>query len=78
MTGLIGRILGREFAPLCAGAQNPKHALEHRTRIAPRSSLPIGPSLRPEYRFENRPLGVGQIHALDLPYFEPSFNLSVG
>lgn len=30
MTGLLGRILRREFAPWRAGAQNPKHAMEHR------------------------------------------------
>jgi hypothetical protein len=77
MTGLIGRILRRQFAPLCPGAQNPKHPMEHRTRIAPRPSPPIGPSLRTEQRFESRPLGVGQIHTLDLPRFEPSFNPSL-
>ena len=74
MTGLIGRILGGKFAPLGAGAQNPKHAIEHRPRVAPRSSPPVGPSLRSEYRFENRPLGVGQIHALDLTPLQLSFN----
>jgi hypothetical protein len=74
MAGLLGRILRWEFAPLCPGTQNPKHALEHRTRIAPRSSPPVGPSFRSKHRFENRPLGVGQIHALDLPRFALSFN----
>ena len=77
MTGLIRWILGRQFPPLRPGAQNPKHAMEYRTRIAPRSSPPIGPSFRSKHRFENRPLGVGQIHALDLPRFALSFNPSV-
>ena len=29
----------------------------------------IGPSLRTKQRFENRPLGVGNVHALDLRHW---------
>jgi hypothetical protein len=46
--------------------------------VADHSSPSIGPSFRSEHRFENRPLGVGQIHAMDLPRFALSFNPSVG
>ncbi len=56
MTGLIGWIRRRKIVPLCAGAQNPKHSVEHRPRIAPRPSPPVGPSLRSKQWLEFLPL----------------------
>src|SRR6266851_1919599 len=40
-----------------------------RSRNLPRPTAPILPSLGTEQRFEQRPLGVGEVHALDLPYW---------
>jgi|ERR1039458_8162659 hypothetical protein len=63
MTGLIGRIARRQIVPRSAGA------VQHRSRVLPRSTSPVFPPLRTEKRFEHRPLGVGDVHALDLRLF---------
>ena len=63
MTGLIGRITTRQVVPGCAGAQNPEDTVQHRSRILPRSASPIVPAFRTKQRFEQRPLGVGEVHA---------------
>jgi len=69
MTGLIGRIATRQIVPRSAGAQNPKYTVQHRARILPRSATPVFPPLGTEKRFEKRPLGVGEVHALDLRHW---------
>jgi hypothetical protein len=66
MTGLVGRITTRQIVSRSAGAQNPKNAVQHRSRILPRSAAPIVPTFRTKQSFEHRPLGVGEIHASDL------------
>jgi len=66
MTGLIRRIATRQIVPGGTGAQDPEHPVEHSSRVAPRSPTPIGPSPRTEQWIEHRPLGVGEVHALDL------------
>jgi hypothetical protein len=38
---------------------------KNRTRALPRPPTSIGPSLWTSQRFENRPLGVGNVHILD-------------
>ena len=74
MTGLIGRIATRQIVPRSTGAQDPEHTVQHRARVVPRSTSPIVPPLRTKQRFEHRPLGVGEVHALDLRSFPISFN----
>jgi len=66
MTGLIGRITTGQIVPRSAGAQNPKDTVEHRSRILPRSAPPILSTFGTKQRFEQRPLGVGEVHAPDL------------
>ena len=66
MTGLIGRITTRQIVPGSASAQNPEDAVQNRARILPRSTSPIVPPFRTKQRFQQRPLGVGEVHALDL------------
>ena len=36
----------RQIVPRSAGAQNPKNAIQHRSRILPRSASPIVPPFR--------------------------------
>ena len=66
MTGLVGRIASRQIVPRSAGAQNPKNTVQHRARILPRSTSSIVPAFRTKQWFQHRPLGVGEVHALDL------------
>src|SRR5271157_2346266 len=69
MTGLIRRVATRQIVPRSTGAQNPKHTVQHRSRILPRPAAPIFPPLRTEKRFENRPLDIGEVHALELRHW---------
>ena len=46
MAGLIGMIMGGQFAPLCPGTQNPKYAIEYLPGIAGRSPATIGTPFR--------------------------------
>jgi hypothetical protein len=66
MTGLIGRVTTRQIVPGSARAQDPKDAIQHRASILPRPAPPILPTFGTKQRFEQRPLGVGDVHALDL------------
>jgi hypothetical protein len=54
---------------MTAGAQNPKNTVQHRSRILPRSAAPIVPAFRTKQWFEHRPLGVGEVHVLDLRHW---------
>lgn len=60
---LVRRVPTRQIGPRRAGAQHPEHAVEHGARIGPRAAASIGATARPEGRFEDRPLGVSQVHA---------------
>jgi hypothetical protein len=63
MAGLVRRVTRREIGPRRAGAQHPQHAVEYGAGIGPGAAASIRPPTRPEGRFENGPLRVGQIHA---------------
>jgi hypothetical protein len=54
---------------MTAGAQDPKNTVQHRSRILPRSAAPIVPAFRTKQWFEHRPLGVGEVHVLDLRHW---------
>lgn len=61
MASLIGRIAVGQIVPRSTRAENPKDAVEHYTRIAPRSAASLfGFAL--QQGFENCPLGVGKVH----------------
>jgi hypothetical protein len=38
VAGLVWRILLRHFAPLCSGAQNPEHSVQHSPGFVPRAT----------------------------------------
>ena len=63
MAGLERRILLRQFAPLRTGAQHPQHAVQHRSRIMPRSATIIRSSCPTQYRLDDQPLFIGQLPA---------------
>ena len=48
---------------------SPQFSVQYRARVRPRSPSRIGSSSRNEQRFENRPLGVGNVHVLDLRHW---------
>jgi hypothetical protein len=66
MAGLVRRILARQVLPARSGAQNPEHAVEHRAGIAPRSTASIAACFFPQQRLDHFPLGIAQVHALDV------------
>ena len=74
MTRLIRRIASRQVVPRRAGAEHPQHAVEDGARVRPWAPASIGASPRTKRRFEHRPLGVGEVHALDLRRSVISFN----
>jgi hypothetical protein len=55
-----GGILLGKLAPLRPGAQPPQHAVQHGTRVVPRTAALAGPTLRPQHRFHHFPLLVSQ------------------
>jgi len=55
MHGLVRRIPGRQFPPLCPGAQNPQHAIQHRSRIGRRTPPTVGPLRKPQVRLQEGP-----------------------
>jgi len=65
MAGLIRRIAIGKILPLRPGAQNPEHTVQHFARIPPRSAAAIGTAWFDEYRLQNLPLSVFQIHSVD-------------
>jgi len=56
VTGLIRWILGRQLPPLRTCAQNPKHAIQHDTRVFWRTTAPITSPLEPQQRLQDLPL----------------------
>jgi len=75
MARLIGRIPRRQVLPGRARAQHPQHPVQDGSRVAPRAASPIRPSLFLKERLENRPLLIGEIHAVryddtTLPVYE--------
>jgi hypothetical protein len=67
MAGLVWRILARQVLPAGSGAQNPEHTIEHGAGIAPRPTATIAASFFPEQRLDHFPLGIVEVHALDVP-----------
>jgi hypothetical protein len=63
MAGLVRRVAIRQVMPRRAGAQDPQHPVEHRTRVALRAAAAVRPPLLFEQRLDDRPLLVGQVHA---------------
>jgi hypothetical protein len=63
MAGLLRRVAIRQVTPRRAGAQDPQHPVEHRTRVALRAAAAVRPPLLFEQRLDDRPLRVGQVHA---------------
>jgi len=63
MAGLVRGIPTREIRPRGAGAQHPQDAVEDGAWIGPRSPTAVGTTTRTKRRFENRPLGVSEVHA---------------
>ena len=43
MAGLVRRVAIRQVMPRRAGAQDPQHPVEHRTRVAPRAAAAVRP-----------------------------------
>src|ERR687892_1334870 len=65
MARLIGRIARGEVVPRGARSQHPEDAIEDRARIAEGAPAPIGTAARSKERFEDGPLLVGQVHAVE-------------
>ena len=66
MARLIGRIPGRQVLPGGARAQHPEDPVQDVAGIAPRPTAPIATQTRSwQERREDRPLGVGQVHAVE-------------
>ena len=63
MTGLVGWISVGQVVPGSARAQHPKNSVQHGPRITPRPSSAGFGWLRLQQRFQNRPLGIGEVHA---------------
>ena len=62
MAGLVRGVTGRQVVPGSARAENPQNGVQYGTPIPPGSS-PY-PSLRAlQQGFQNRPLGIGEVHA---------------
>jgi hypothetical protein len=66
MAGLVRWILARQVLPAGSGAQNPEHAVEHRAGVAPGPTATIGASLFLEQRPDHFPLGIVEVHAMDV------------
>jgi hypothetical protein len=63
MTRLIRRKRPRQILPPRTGTQNPEHAFEHGSSIAPRPALAVrAPRRRLKHRGEDVPLRVSQFH----------------
>lgn len=60
MAGLIRRVFLRQFTPLRPGAQHPKHTVQHRASIVPRTAPLIRPPRWPQHQFNHGPLFVVQ------------------
>ena len=67
MASLVRRILARQVLPAGSGAQNPEHAVEHSAGVAPRAAATIAASCFAEQRLDHVPLGIFEVHALDVP-----------
>lgn len=65
MTGLVGGIsIPREILPARSAAKHPQDAVQHVTRVPPRTPAPIPPALRlSNQRSHERPLFFRQVHA---------------
>ena len=67
MASLVRRIARWQVVPRRARAQDPQDAVHDGPRIGPRPAAPIRATARAEGRFEHGPLGVGQVHAVEVP-----------
>src|SRR5271154_2216715 len=66
MTRLVRRLPDRQVVPGRSRAEHPQHAVHHRARVLPRSTATIGTTTRPKDRFEDLPLGIGEVHTSDV------------
>jgi hypothetical protein len=66
MAGLVRRILAGQILPAGSGAQNPKHTVEHSAGVAPRPPPSIAASFFAQQRLDHGPLGIVEVHALDV------------
>src|SRR5829696_5652812 len=66
MTRLVRRIAPRQVVPGRSRAEHPQHAIHHPARVLPGTTPAIGPTTRPKDRFEDLPLGVGEVHTSDV------------
>ena len=64
MTGLIRGIAPQQIGPRRAGAENPRHRVQHAARIRPWPAAPIRPAGWTKHRLEHGPLLVGEVHAV--------------
>jgi hypothetical protein len=67
MAGLVRRIFAGQILPAGSGAQNPEHTVEHGAGLAPRPTPSIAASFFAEQRLDHFPLGIVEVHALDVP-----------
>lgn len=66
MTRLIRRIPGRQILPRRTRPEDPQNAVQDVARIAPRPTAAVAPeSGLGQQRFEDGPLGVSQVHAVE-------------
>lgn len=66
MAGLIGRVAAGQVFPRRTCPKNPEDAIPHIPRIPPRAAAAIATEARlRQQRFQNGPLRVGQIHAVE-------------
>ncbi len=63
MTGLVRRVLRRKLRPMRARAEYPKNAVQHSTRVPPRTTAFIRASRWLQHRSNKLPLHICQIPA---------------
>jgi len=56
MARLVGRIFLRHLDPLRSAAKNPEHAVEHRTRVVPRTATVVLAPPWAQHRLHQLPL----------------------
>ena len=65
MAGLVRRIAGRQVVPRRPRPQYPEHTVHDGAGVLPRAAAAIGTTARAKERFENLPLLVSEVHAIE-------------